>query len=406
MTGPGGRILPLDAIPLPGGHNVTNVLAAVAVGLLLRHRAGRASGRRSRLPRRRASPGAGRRGRWRALRQRLPGHPARRGHRRAAQLPAAARAHRRRSRQGRRHRRAGDASSRSGPRRPCSSARAARRARGRVRRRRPARTVERADASMDAAVRVGGRDRPRQRAARPVARAPRRPCCSARPRPASTCSPTTRRAGRAFKAAVARSCARDRRGDRSDVTRQRPTPVGRETRAPAADAARAAVAHRPPATGLRDRRPPGPARARAPGRHAAQPGARRPPNRLPGRRPRVATVARSRARARAPRAGLPCILVAIVALAAIGILMIYSSAGVGHALRDDRTARSTPSRPQLIWVAPGRGRDARPDAHRLPLAAPDLGAAVPDRGGAARHRAAARPSGRSCPSRSAARPAG
>jgi UDP-N-acetylmuramoylalanine--D-glutamate ligase len=33
-TGPGGRILPLDEIPLPGAHNVSNVLAAVAVGLL------------------------------------------------------------------------------------------------------------------------------------------------------------------------------------------------------------------------------------------------------------------------------------------------------------------------------------------------------------------------------------
>ena len=33
-TGPGGRILPLDALPLPGRHNVANVMAAVAVGLL------------------------------------------------------------------------------------------------------------------------------------------------------------------------------------------------------------------------------------------------------------------------------------------------------------------------------------------------------------------------------------
>jgi len=33
-TGPGGRILPLDEIGLPGAHNVSNVLAAVAVGLL------------------------------------------------------------------------------------------------------------------------------------------------------------------------------------------------------------------------------------------------------------------------------------------------------------------------------------------------------------------------------------
>jgi UDP-N-acetylmuramoylalanine--D-glutamate ligase len=33
-TGPGGRVLPLDEIPLPGEHSVSNVLAAVAVGLL------------------------------------------------------------------------------------------------------------------------------------------------------------------------------------------------------------------------------------------------------------------------------------------------------------------------------------------------------------------------------------
>lgn len=34
-TGPRGRILPLDEIALPGAHNVSNVLAAAAVGLLL-----------------------------------------------------------------------------------------------------------------------------------------------------------------------------------------------------------------------------------------------------------------------------------------------------------------------------------------------------------------------------------
>ena len=32
--GPGGRIMPVDEIPLAGEHNVSNVLAAVAVGLL------------------------------------------------------------------------------------------------------------------------------------------------------------------------------------------------------------------------------------------------------------------------------------------------------------------------------------------------------------------------------------
>jgi UDP-N-acetylmuramoylalanine--D-glutamate ligase len=34
MTGPGGRILPLDEVRIPGAHNTSNVLAAVAVGLL------------------------------------------------------------------------------------------------------------------------------------------------------------------------------------------------------------------------------------------------------------------------------------------------------------------------------------------------------------------------------------
>ncbi|MFN8620918.1 MAG: UDP-N-acetylmuramoyl-L-alanine--D-glutamate ligase [Chloroflexota bacterium] len=35
MTGPGGRVLPLDSIPLPGEHNHSNVAAAVTAGLLL-----------------------------------------------------------------------------------------------------------------------------------------------------------------------------------------------------------------------------------------------------------------------------------------------------------------------------------------------------------------------------------
>ncbi len=34
MTGPDGRIMPVDEVPLPGDHNVSNVLAAVATGLL------------------------------------------------------------------------------------------------------------------------------------------------------------------------------------------------------------------------------------------------------------------------------------------------------------------------------------------------------------------------------------
>ncbi len=34
MTGPGGRVMSLGDVPLPGGHNTSNVLAAVAVGLI------------------------------------------------------------------------------------------------------------------------------------------------------------------------------------------------------------------------------------------------------------------------------------------------------------------------------------------------------------------------------------
>jgi UDP-N-acetylmuramoylalanine--D-glutamate ligase len=34
MTGPAGRVLPLGEVQLPGRHNTSNVLAAVAVGLL------------------------------------------------------------------------------------------------------------------------------------------------------------------------------------------------------------------------------------------------------------------------------------------------------------------------------------------------------------------------------------
>ncbi len=102
-----GRVLALDTIPLPGWHSVSNVAAAVAVGAIFglpadRHRCGRRG-----IRWRGASAGAGRRDRRCPVRQRLPGHPAGCGHRGAAQLPAAAGAHLRRSVQGCRHRRAG-----------------------------------------------------------------------------------------------------------------------------------------------------------------------------------------------------------------------------------------------------------------------------------------------------------
>ncbi len=101
-TGPGGRIMPVAELAIPGAHNVSNALAAIAVGLLfgVPHDAIRCSGRE--LRGRRTSPRAGRTRRRGQVRQRFPGHPARRGRRRPAFVRPAARAHRRRTRQGRR----------------------------------------------------------------------------------------------------------------------------------------------------------------------------------------------------------------------------------------------------------------------------------------------------------------
>ena len=98
--GPQRRILPLDEIPLPGQHSVSNVLAATAVGLLLgiAPEAIRTAVR--------GFPGVEHRlelvatHRWRALRQRLTGHAAGCGHRRHALVPGAAGPHRRRPLQG------------------------------------------------------------------------------------------------------------------------------------------------------------------------------------------------------------------------------------------------------------------------------------------------------------------
>ena len=87
-TADGGRILPLTEIPLPGEHSVSNVLAAAAVGLLhgIAPDAIRGAVR--------AFPGVEHRLELvasvvrRALRERFPGHPAGRGDRRPARLPA------------------------------------------------------------------------------------------------------------------------------------------------------------------------------------------------------------------------------------------------------------------------------------------------------------------------------
>ena len=83
-TGPGGRIMPVGELAIPGAHNVSNALAAIAVALLFGRRAGRDPRGRGGVHRRRAPPRAGRARRRRPLRQRLAGDAAGRGDRRAA----------------------------------------------------------------------------------------------------------------------------------------------------------------------------------------------------------------------------------------------------------------------------------------------------------------------------------
>ena len=114
QAGPGGAIMPVDELGIPGRHNVSNALAAIAVGLLfgvapdaIRRAAAAFTGVEHRLQ----PVGPGRR---RPVRERLPGHPAGRGHRGPARVPAAGRADRRRPGQGRGPPRAG---ARSPPRR-------------------------------------------------------------------------------------------------------------------------------------------------------------------------------------------------------------------------------------------------------------------------------------------------
>ncbi len=59
-TGPGGRIMPLGELAIPGRHNVSNALAGVAVGLLMGLDARCDPSRGGRVHGGRASPGAGR----------------------------------------------------------------------------------------------------------------------------------------------------------------------------------------------------------------------------------------------------------------------------------------------------------------------------------------------------------
>jgi hypothetical protein len=99
-AGAGGRIMPVDELAIPGEHNVSNALAAIAVALLFGIRRTRSAPPPRHSP---ASSIASSRSRssTASLHQRLAGNPAGRGDRRAAVLPAAAGPDRRRPRQGR-----------------------------------------------------------------------------------------------------------------------------------------------------------------------------------------------------------------------------------------------------------------------------------------------------------------
>ena len=103
-TGPGGRIMPIAELAIPGRHNVSNAMAGIATALLfgvapdaIRREAAAFTGVEHRLE----TVAVDRR---HPVRQRLAGHPARRGYRGTRGLPGTDRAHRGRPRQGRRPR--------------------------------------------------------------------------------------------------------------------------------------------------------------------------------------------------------------------------------------------------------------------------------------------------------------
>ena len=188
-TGPGGRIMPVGELAIPGRHNVSQRAgrrsrSACCSGLApdaIRRAAAGFTGVEHRLR-------AGRPDRRRPLRQRLAGHPAGCRHRRAPRVRAADRAHRRRPRQGRRPRAARPRSpgervdaavliGESGP----TLERLFRDARPGAHRTRAAtleEAVERADALARDALAGAPTDAGRR-------------SCSARPPRASTCSRTT-----------------------------------------------------------------------------------------------------------------------------------------------------------------------------------------------------------------------
>ena len=163
---------PSTSWAIPGRHNVSNALAAIAVGLLFGVAPDAIRRAAAGVHRRRAPPPAGGPGRRRPLRQRLAGHPARRGDRRAARLPGAGRADRRRPRQGRGPRRAGAGRR---PRPPSAAVLIGESG--------PAleRPVPRRRPRPDRAGRVAGRGRRRRRRARPPRAGATRPRAPSRP---------------------------------------------------------------------------------------------------------------------------------------------------------------------------------------------------------------------------------
>ncbi len=178
-----GRVMPITELGIPGAHNVSNALAAIAVALafgidpaVIRRSAGSFSGVEHRLETVAIVDG-------RPLRQRFAGDPARRGDRRAAGLRSADRAHRGWPRQGDRSQqsRAGGGRA-SGGRGPDRGERAG--AGG---------IVPDGRARADRARRRPGNRCP-TRGFRSPASSRGRPCCSVPPPPASTCSSITRRA--------------------------------------------------------------------------------------------------------------------------------------------------------------------------------------------------------------------